>query len=191
MKLTYNAPVILTFAILTIVLFLLNVLFFPSLMVNFFAIGASFSFTDPFDYFRVFSHVLGHADGSHLLGNMMLFLLLGPILEEKYGSRNMLWIIVVTAFSTGIINLLFSTDGMLGSSGIVFAFIILVSIVNVERNTIPLSFVIVSVLFIGNEILSGLEEDLIAQSAHIVGGAVGAVFGFRLAQLDDSASFRT
>ena len=50
----------------------------------------------PMTYVRLFTHVLGHVDWEHFIGNMMYILLLGPMLEEKYGSyfwRNR-WILI-------------------------------------------------------------------------------------------------
>jgi membrane associated rhomboid family serine protease len=84
--------------------------------------------------------------------------------------------------TTGIINVLVFSKGLLGASGIVFALIILASIVNMRRDSIPLSFVLVSVIFIGGELTQVFRQDNISQTAHIVGGIVGAVFGFQLAR---------
>jgi len=180
MRIHYNAPVILTFAIIMILVFFASIEFVPGITGSFFALRPTFSVGEPLDYFRLFSHVIGHASTEHLFNNLTFILLLGPILEEKYGSKNMIWILAITALATGIINVLFSSKGLLGSSSIVFAFIILASIVNVQRNSLPLSFVIVAVLFIGNEFIQSFEEDMISQTAHIVGGVVGAVLGFRI-----------
>ena len=163
-----------------ILVFFASIEFVPGITGSFFALRPTFSVGEPLDYFRLFSHVIGHASTEHLFNNLTFILLLGPILEEKYGSKNMIWILAITALATGIINVLFSSKGLLGSSSIVFAFIILASIVNVQRNSLPLSFVIVAVLFIGNEFIQSFEEDMISQTAHIVGGVVGAVLGFRI-----------
>ena len=42
----------------------------------------------PITWVRAFTHILGHADWTHLAGNMSYLLLLGPMLEEKYSSQN-------------------------------------------------------------------------------------------------------
>jgi membrane associated rhomboid family serine protease len=181
-KIHYNSPVVLTFAIAVIIIHLITAFVFPRFTNTFFAVGPTFSFSAPLDYFRLVSHVMGHASFNHLFSNLLLILLLGPILEEKYGGSNILRIMVVTALSTGLINILFSRSGLLGASGIVFAFIILVSIVNVKRGSFPLSFVLVFVLFIGSEMIQGLEKDNVSQITHIVGGITGAMFGFKLAK---------
>ena len=56
---------------------------------------------------RLFTHVLGHAGYSHYMGNMLLLLLVGPPLEEKYGSRTLLLTIAVTALVTGLAQFIF------------------------------------------------------------------------------------
>ena len=178
----YNSPVILTFAIVVVVVYLISVFVFPGLTPHFFRVGPSFSFSDPVDYFRLASHVIGHASFDHLFNNLILILLLGPILEERYGSSNILVMMFVTALSTGIINVLFFPTGLLGASGIVFMFVILVSIVNMKSGSIPVSFLLVSFIFIGRELVQVFRQDSISQMAHIVGGSIGAVFGFRLAR---------
>jgi GlpG protein len=179
MKIHYNSPVILTFAIIVTVVFILSAVFSERITTVLFAVRPSFSFSDPLDYFRLVSHVVGHASFQHLISNLTLILLLGPILEEKYGSSTILSIMAVTALTTGIINVLFFPTGLLGASGIVFAFIILASIVNMRRDAIPLSFLLVSIIFIGGELLQIFQDDNVSQTAHIVGGIIGAIFGFQ------------
>jgi membrane associated rhomboid family serine protease len=175
----YNSPVILTFSIVVIFVRLVSIVW-PGFTTRFFTIGPSIS--NPLDVVRLVSHVIGHASFEHLLSNLTLLLLLGPILEEKYGSVNLVWMMLVTALVTGIINVLFFPTGLLGASGIVFMLIILASIVNLKENTIPLSFILVFCIFVGNELLQSFARDNISQMAHIVGGGIGALFGFKLAR---------
>jgi membrane associated rhomboid family serine protease len=177
LKLDYNAPVILTFSLMAVGIHLLNFAI-PNLTIQFFAVPGRIALTNPLSYFRLFSHVLGHINWGHLFGNITYILLLGPILEEKYGSIPLLIMIVFTALVTGILNVLFFSTGLLGASGIVFMLIILASIVDVKVGEIPLTFVLVAGIFIGTEILKALSADSISQMAHIVGGGVGALFGF-------------
>jgi membrane associated rhomboid family serine protease len=177
----YNSPVILTFSIVVIVVRLVSAVW-PGFTTRFFTIGPSISLFNPLDLVRLVSHVIGHASFEHLLSNLTLLLLLGPILEEKYGSVNLVWMMLVTAFATGIINVLFFATGLLGASGIVFMLIILASVVNLKENTIPLSFILVFCIFVGNELIQSFARDNISQMAHIVGGGIGALFGFKLAR---------
>ena len=43
----------------------------------------------PMTWIRAFTHLFGHADWAHFVGNMSYLLLIGPMLEEKYGSKTL------------------------------------------------------------------------------------------------------
>lgn len=146
--------------------------------MEYFAVGTSVNLSDPVSIFNLFSHVLGHGSMEHLLGNMTFILLLGPIVEEKYGSKFTLLMIVITALITGLLNITFFNTGLLGASGIVFMLILLVSFTNVKGGQIPLTFILVALLFIGKEVLQSLNSDQVSQFAHIIGGVCGSIFGF-------------
>jgi membrane associated rhomboid family serine protease len=135
--------------------------------------------TNPLSILTLFTHCLGHVSLEHLMGNMTFILLLGPIIEEKYGSQKLLTMIIITALITGLLNILIFKTGLMGASGIVFMMILLVSFTNVKSGQIPLTFILVAILFVGKEIFKGFEVNNIAESAHIIGGFCGAFFGFR------------
>lgn len=44
----------------------------------------------PLFYVRLFGHVLGHASWDHFTGNILLILVIGPMIEEKYGSKKII-----------------------------------------------------------------------------------------------------
>lgn len=85
------------------------------------------SIFNPLTYIRMFTHILGHENWKHFSSNFLYILLIGPILEEKYGTINLLLMIVITAGITGLINSILSKKRILGASGIVFMFIVLSS----------------------------------------------------------------
>jgi membrane associated rhomboid family serine protease len=99
--------------------------------------------------------------------------------EEKYGSKRLLIMILLTALVTGILNILFFNTGLLGASGIVFMLILLSSFTNVRNGEIPITFILVAFLFLGKEVLESIQNDNISQFAHIIGGICGSIFGFR------------
>ncbi|MFN0204227.1 MAG: rhomboid family intramembrane serine protease [Bacteroidia bacterium] len=179
MKIHYNSPVILTYALIcAVVLFLDRTIFGETLILSAFSIGGDMSLTNPLTYFRMFSHTIGHGDWNHLLGNFSIILLIGPILEEKYGSRDTLFMMLVTAFITAVLQLTLFSEGLLGASGIAFMLILLSSFTNVSHGKIPLTFILVAVLFIGREVAESIKADNISQFAHIIGGVCGAAFGY-------------
>ena len=87
-----------------------------------------------------------------------------------------------TALLTGLIHTLFFNNPLLGASGIVFMLILLVSLVNFKSKEIPLTFVLIVIVYIGKEVMGTFSEDNIAHSTHIIGGIIGAIFGFSLAK---------
>ena len=175
----YNAPVTLTFALVCLLALGLNKLTNGWTNVHFFMTYRS-KLTDPLMYIRLFGHAIGHENWDHLLGNMLYILMLGPILEEKYGSKLILEMMAITAVLTGIIfNLLFN-GALLGASGIVFMFIILASVTNAEKGRIPITFILICILYLGNEFINAFHKDNISQLAHIIGGSLGGFFGLFL-----------
>lgn len=179
-RIDMNAPVTLSFVSLALIITLLDVYLIKGIAVKYFSVSATMNVGSILDYVRLFTHVLGHSGFPHLFGNLFMILLLGPILEEKYGGKRFILLILLTAGITGILNVLLFPRGLMGASGIVFMIIILSSIVNVKENAIPLTFLLVFVLFIGGEILKIHEEDNISQAAHIIGGICGAFAGFKM-----------
>jgi membrane associated rhomboid family serine protease len=127
---------------------------------------------------RLLTHVIGHADWAHLMSNFTFILLIGPILEEKYGSGPLLFMMLVTALATGVLNVLLFPAGLLGASGIVFMLILLVSVTNIRSGEIPLTFIVVVLLFLVREFVGMFQRNTISEFAHIIGGVSGAVFGF-------------
>ena len=104
------------------------------------------------------------------------------MLEEKYGAKKLLLVIVTTALATALVNyLFFPTIGICGASGVVFAFILLISFTNFKDGEIPITFILVALIYIGQQVYQGLfMKDNISNMAHIVGGVVGAIFGYTL-----------
>lgn len=175
-RISYNAPVVLTFALLAVGVFILGEVVSKDIIRDWFVAKPSLHRTS--DYLGLVTHILGHANWQHLLGNFMLILLLGPLLEERYGSLSLLVMIVVTALVTGVLNLALFNTGLLGASGIVFMMILLASTANIRQGEIPLTFIAVAVIYLGGELVHAFRDDGISQMAHLIGGVVGAVFGF-------------
>ena len=115
------------------------------------------------------------------MGNAVYILLLGPMLEEKYGSKAMIKAILITAVVTAAVNCIFFPNvAICGASGVVFAFIIMTSFTGFNTGEIPLTFILIAVIFIGQQIYDGIfAKDSISQFSHILGGIVGGVIGYR------------
>ena len=175
MRIKYNAPVILTYALVSIcvLLFCKN-----EFLAKYFSSPAHLAFFNPWFYPRLVAYIVGHAGWNHLMGNLMIILLVGPLLEEKYGSGKLLEMILITAISTALLNAFFFSNSLIGGSGIAFMLILLSSFSNIKSKEIPLTFIIISLLFIGNELASSLKIDRISQFSHLAGSLIGAGYGF-------------
>ncbi len=180
-KISFNSPVILGFTLFSLVALLLAQVTGGGTNDLFFSVYRA-PLTDPLTWVRFFGHVFGHAGWQHFIGNIMLILVIGPLLEEKYGSGEVLFVILITAFVTGLLNFaLFPQVQLLGASGVAFALILLSSFVSVKEGEIPLTFLLVAVIYIGGEVINGIFiRDSVSNLSHIAGGAVGAVLGVGL-----------
>ncbi|MCI5963055.1 MAG: rhomboid family intramembrane serine protease [Blautia sp.] len=183
LKITFNAPVVLTFVMICFIATLLGVLTGGRITQSFFMTYHS-SLKNPMTYLRFFTHVFGHDGWSHFIGNASYLLLLGPMLEEKHGSRELVEIIGVTALITGVVNYIFFWNvGLCGASGVVFAFIILASFTSFKEGEIPLTFILVTVVFIGQQIYEAVAvANNVSNISHIIGGMIGALLGYNLNQ---------
>ncbi|OJJ23308.1 rhomboid family intramembrane serine protease [marine bacterium AO1-C] len=194
MKIQYNSPVVLTYTLICVTITFIDWItnsnfatmkegFQHTLTGSWFTLyPKEMSLSNPASYFKVFSHAMGHGGWGHLLGNFSFILLIGPILEERYKSIPLLIMILLTATITGILQTMFSNVGLLGASGVVFMMILLVSFTNFQNGKIPLTFILIAVLYLGKEIFNAVNPtpgtQNVSQFAHIIGGICGGIFGY-------------
>ena len=178
-RITFNSPVILSFVGVCLLALILDKITGGISTLKLFSVYRS-SFLNPLTYVRLIGHIFGHAGWSHFINNIMMILILGPMLEEKYGSKDILLVILITAVVTGAFHMIFSPfTRLLGASGVVFAFILLSSLTSFDDGGIPVTFILVAVIYIGEQIyqLRAITSN-VSNITHIIGGAVGATFGF-------------
>ena len=124
-KITFNSPVVLSFIIICFAVTLIGAIT-DGVVTKLLFMTYHSSLTNIMTYLRLFTHVFGHMGWNHFISNASFLLLLGPMLEEKHGSKTLIKVMAITALVTGIVNYLFFWNvGLCGASGIVFAFIIL------------------------------------------------------------------
>ena len=172
-----NSPVILWLTVIALALLIIDLA--TPINVTMLLGARRTRLLDPMQYIRLFTHVLVHSGVAHYVGNFMMILAIGPMVEEKYGSGRLLLITVITAFVTGLIKVLFFPGTVLvGASGIVFMLILMASFTNIRQGRLPITVLLVAILYIGNEIMLGLfTADNVSRISHILGGLCGAVFG--------------
>lgn len=178
---SFNSPVILSFTVICFAALILDYITKGATTNTFFSVYRS-SLLSPWTYVRFIGHIFGHAGWEHFIGNIMMILVVGPLLEEKYGSSSILFAIVTTALVTGLANfILFPQKQLLGASGVVFAFILLASFTSLREGEIPLTFILVALIYMGQQIYEGIFiHDNVSNLTHIFGGLIGSGFGYAM-----------
>lgn len=174
-KIKYNSPVTDTFLFICVGVLLLNIPY-PNFVYNLFCTHGYIDYS-PLGIWCSFSHVAGHASWQHLYNNSIFILLLGHLVEEKYGSSKLLFMIIITAFITALFNNFFFNTGLLGSSGIVFMLIVLSSFTNIKNDEIAFGTILIVLVFLSKELVNMFSHNSVSEFAHLIGAACGLFFG--------------
>ena len=175
----YNSPVIISYLIVSIIAWLLNIITNKKSNKLLFTSYRSSPF-NPLTYIRLFTHSIGHVDLSHLIHNFLFILLIGPMIEEKYGSINLLIMLLITSLVIGLFNTIFSNYSITGASGNVYMLIVLSSFSNISEGKIPITLVLILIFYVISEFKDRLIEGnkKTYHTGHLLGALCGIGFGF-------------
>lgn len=180
-RLTVEAPVMILFCFVCVVVHVLQQTVWSNLN-RFLAVQDRVDFTNAMQIPSLFTHVIAH-DGSlnHIKGNLVHLLLVGPSAEHVYGSPTMLLMIVLVAFTSALAHIALgnANSHQLGASGVVFAVILLNSLVAAAAGTIPLSFLLTAGIYCWDELylfFSGTDQ--VSHHAHLTGAIVGTAVAY-------------
>ena len=175
----YNSPVIITYLIVSLGAWLLNIITGGKSNKLLFTSYRS-SIFNPLTYIRLFTHAIGHIDLSHLIHNFLFILLIGPMIEEKYGSINLLVMLLITSLVIGLFNTIFSNYSITGASGNVYMLIVLSSFSNISEGKIPITLILILVFYIISEFKSAVFQGnkTTYHTGHLLGALCGIGFGF-------------
>ena len=178
-KFDYNAPVILTYFFICLIILLIDKLCKGKFSATFFTTYKNDSLLNPLTYFKLISHSLGHTDWDHLYSNFIKILLIGPLIEEKYGSINLLIAMILTSLIIGIVNKILGKGGILGASGVAYMLILLSSFVNMENGKIPITLTLIILFFVVDEVIKLFrrKKDGVSHLGHITGAICGIILG--------------
>ncbi len=178
-KFDYNAPVILTYFFICFLILMIDKLCRGKFSKTFFTTYKNDSLLNPLTYFKLISHSLGHADWDHLYSNFIKILLIGPLIEEKYGSINLLIAMILTSLIIGIVNKILGKGGILGASGVAYMLILLSSFVNMENGKIPITLTLIILFFVVDEVIKLFrrKKDGVSHLGHITGAICGIILG--------------
>ena len=181
LKFIYDTPATLTFAFICIGLFAADTLIFKNqLAANYLSspttAGGKLAFmaSNPLSYVRLITYAFGATSSSVLICNMIFILLLGPAMEERYGTVVIAIMTIVSILFSGVLNACFSKTSLTGCTAVIFIMIFLNSFVSLSKKKIPLSFVVVFILFVCSITFEGGIKIII----NIAGGLCGSLFAF-------------
>ena len=176
-KVEYNSPVILTFIIICCALCIANYVTL-GLVNNLLALRKLLSI-------QLVTHIFVHGDINHLTNNMLVILLVGPMVESKYGSGRTAMMILITSVIIGVLTVSIFHVGLLGASGIAYMILALSACSNIKNNKIPASALILLLFIVVSQILSAIfVRDNVSQGAHIIGLFMGVAWAFIYKNID-------
>ena len=174
----YNSFVILTYLFISLGAWFLNCITRGWSNKTFFECYRS-SPLNPLTYVRLFTHSIGHTNWEHFVGNFLYILLVGPMIEEKYGSINLIIMLLITSLIIGIVNIIFDDYAILGASGNVYMLIVLSSFANISEGKIPLTVIMILIFYVIGEMKRTIVDrgSKSYHDGHLIGAVCGLLFG--------------
>ena len=178
LKFDYNSKVIITYLLICLIAWFLNTITRGKTNKLLFESYRS-SPLNPLTYIKLFTHCIGHKDFDHLVSNFLYILLVGPMIEEKYGSINTLILLLLTSLVIALFNIIFTNYRILGASGNVYMLIVLSSFSNISEGKIPITVLLILIFYIIGEIKNSILEGnkKIYHDGHLLGALCGLIFG--------------
>ena len=179
-SLQMNAPFTLILVLLSFLIHLINRYTDGAAVRVVFSVYHS-SLRDPLTYVRFVFHVLGNADWKTLYVSMIPILVLGPNLEERYGTVQIFAGSMATVVLSGIIHFAAFPNGevMMGAEGVMYMMYLLATVGGSKAGGIPLTMLLVLVAYSMMEIQS-VGAGAILRIDHIVGALCGVLMGMSL-----------
>ncbi|MBP5568442.1 MAG: rhomboid family intramembrane serine protease [Treponema sp.] len=184
LKFEYDAPVTLSFIVITVLIFVISLIAkdakIQSLLVaptN--AAGkAPFSFSNIKSILGLFLYIFGGADPALLFTNLLFIALIGPSMEERYGSFIIGIMMFVSALFAGVLNACFCKYPMSGCSAVVFMLVLLNAMMYFSKNKITGTSVSMIILFILREVYIKNPNKAVGVIIILAGGLCGSLFAF-------------
>ncbi len=185
-----DAPVTIAFAVISIILFYVDILLCHGRMATALLSTPTnssgpnpFVASDIFSYLNIFFYVFGAEDISLLLCNLIFLLLLGATLEDYYGSPLILICYIITTVFSGVLNALLCYGSVQGCSCLIMMTIFLSAFMSVSKNKAPVSSFFVLVIYIVREFMQKNANGIVGMFIVLIAGLCGALVAFILAPL--------
>lgn len=181
----FDSPVTISFSLLSVLLFVLNCLAFKgTLDVKILSSPTTSAGPIPFmatqisSYLRLFLYAFGSQNFVGLLSNLLFLLMLGPVMEERYGSLVIGIMMAVSVLFSGVLNTCFCETSLQGCMPIIFMMIFLNSFMSFSKKKIPVSFLVIFVFYIAREVFGKTFSEIVGLIICITGGLCGSLFAF-------------
>ena len=181
----FDSPVTISFSLLSVLLFVLNcfaikgtldvkILTSPTTSAG----PIPFMATQISSYLRLFLYAFGSQNFVGLLSNLLFLLMLGPVMEERYGSLVIGIMMAVSVLFSGVLNTCFCETSLQGCMPIIFMMIFLNSFMSFSKKKIPVSFLVIFVFYIAREVSGKTFSEIVGLIICITGGLCGSLFAF-------------
>lgn len=138
-------------------------------------------FDQDWELWRYISHSFVHLSNIHIIANLSWFWLFGSVIERYFGGGKLFLIFLVSAVVSGIVQNYFSGAGFFGLSGVVYAvlgYVFVVDKLNANIFNLPKGFFTMLLVGLVFGFISPLFDIYIGNAAHISGLVVGLLWGF-------------
>ena len=182
-KFSYDSPVALSFAIITVLVYLLNTLVLKGKIDSFFyaptaASGEfAFNFKEAASYLRLVLYQFGYFDLYFLFRDLIIILLLGQILEERYGSVIMGLMMFFSSLFSGVLNACFCTGKIYGAASIVIMMVFLNTLTSISKKNVSILSVATIALVVCSEFFTK-SHGFLGVIVSVAGGLCGSLFAF-------------
>ncbi|MBR3198389.1 MAG: rhomboid family intramembrane serine protease [Bacilli bacterium] len=175
---SYNSVVIISYFMICLIVLILNTILNGK--VNKFLSIRKGSLLNPMTYIRLITSGLCHSNWTHFRNNFIMILLVGPLLEEKYGSIPLLEMLLITTAISSLLHLFIYENSAIGASDNVYMLVVLCSIVNITEGKIPITLILIFLFYVADEIIKLLKnkKDNVSHDSHIIGAICGFIFGY-------------
>jgi rhomboid protease GluP len=132
----WNSPVILAFCV---IVFFVHLAYQTTLYYSVsstFSVPQNFDWRNPAHYLSLFLYIFGdNGRWDQISTPMLLIVIVGPITEERLGSIQLAFVILITSFIVGLVDVTLFRGGLFGPLCIAYLLIFLATFVNVKKAT--------------------------------------------------------
>ncbi|OOF48752.1 rhomboid family intramembrane serine protease [Rodentibacter genomosp. 1] len=133
------------------------------------------------ELWRYITHSFVHLSNIHIIANLSWFWLFGGMIERHFGGMKLFLIFLFSAIVSGVIQNYFSGPYFFGLSGVVYAilgYVFIVDKLNANIFELPKGFFMMLLVGLAFGFVSPLFDIHLGNAAHISGLIIGLVWGF-------------